>query len=127
LIELSGESEIALNVDMELQASDIGEELEKFQELMTPVGQGFRQIQYAVRKARIVDAKIIGKNAEHLKVLLAVGNQKWPAIYWSSADRFQRDFTVNSAVDCVFTLERNYFANNSVLQLTILDIQNHEA
>jgi single-stranded-DNA-specific exonuclease len=58
---------------------------------------------------------------------LAVGRRKWPAVYWGAADRFNLDFSLNSRVDCSFTMERNYYGANSSLQLNIIDMEPADA
>ena len=126
-VELAGEEEPELNIDLELKASEVRNDLEKFQNSLGPVGQEFQQICYMLRGVQIINVQTVGKDASHLKLLLSIAERKWPAIYWSAAERFPGDFDRNSLVDCAFTLERNYFGNNSHLQLNILDIQNHEA
>jgi single-stranded-DNA-specific exonuclease len=110
-------------VDLELEAELVTEELEAFQNRLEPVGMEFPQIHYLVRGARLENAQVIGKDQSHLRLLLAIGRRKWPAVYWSAAERLNRDFSLSSRVDCSFTLERNYFGGNSNLQLTILDME----
>ena len=126
-IELTGEVEPELDIDLELKPAELTEELERFQTALEPVGQEFQQIRYMVRNVRIENIQTVGKDAAHLRMLLSIAKRRWPAIYWSAGERFPGDFDINSLVDCAFTLERNYFGNNSNLQLTILDIRNHES
>lgn len=59
----------------------------------------------------------------HLKLTLSFGQYKWPALYWSAADRVGRDFDKGSVVDVAFRLGRNYYRNQSTLQITILDLK----
>lgn len=59
----------------------------------------------------------------HLKLTLAFGKYKWPALYWSAADRVGRDFDKGSIVDVAFRLGRNYYRNQASLQITILDLK----
>jgi single-stranded-DNA-specific exonuclease len=110
-------------IDLELDSALMTEDLEAFQNRLEPVGMDFPRISYLARGARIESAQVIGKDQSHLRLLLAIGSRKWPAIYWSAAERFNRDFSLNSLVDCSFTIERNYFGANSNLQLTIIDMQ----
>lgn len=126
-IELTGEEKPQLNIDLPLEAADLTEDLETFQQALEPVGQDFHPVHYMLRNIQIDSSEAIGKDASHLKLLLSIMNRKWPAVYWSATDRFQNDFSEQSPVDCVFTLERNYFGNNSNLRLTILDMCPHEA
>ncbi len=109
-------------VDLELPGDRVTEDLEKFQSRLEPMGMDFPPIRYLVRNAGIENAQVIGKDQSHLRLLLAIGNRKWPAVFWSAADRLNGDFSLGSRVDISFTVERNYFGGNSNLQLTIIDM-----
>ena len=61
--------------------------------------------------------------ANHLKLTLAYGEYRWPALYWESGDRQGKDFDTGSLVDVVFRLGRNYFRNQESLQLVVIDIK----
>ena len=61
--------------------------------------------------------------AHHLKLTLAYGEYRWPALYWESGDRQGKDFDTGSLVDVVFRLGRNYFRNQESLQLVVIDIK----
>jgi single-stranded-DNA-specific exonuclease len=124
-IELGNSEE--REIDLELRPDDMTEELEAFQKRLEPMGMEFPPISYLVRGARIESAQVIGKDQSHLKLLLAVGRRKWPAVYWGAADRFNLDFSLNSRVDCSFTMERNYYGANSSLQLNIIDMEPADA
>ncbi len=121
-IELSEDTGSRLEVDLELDDSELSEELESYQKIFEPVGMEFGELVYAVRSATIDSAQVIGKDGTHLKLLVSSGRRKWPAVYWSAADRLKKDFDAGSVVDCAFKLARNYYGNNSTLQLNIVDI-----
>ena len=126
-IGLSEEENLKMDIDLELDAQTVTEELERFQAALEPVGQAFQQIRYMAKNVQIESIQPVGRDASHLRLLISIANRRWPAIFWSAAARSPRDFDLNSNVDCVFTLERNYYGNNSHLQLNILDIRDHEA
>lgn len=121
-IELTDEQE-QVGPDLLLDSSELTEELEALQMRLEPTGMNFPPISYQCNAMRIENAQVIGKEQTHLRMALSTKRRKWPALYWSAADRMGRDFELQSLVDCVFTVERNYFAGNSNLQLTIISME----
>jgi single-stranded-DNA-specific exonuclease len=63
--------------------------------------------------------------AAHLKLTLAYGSYRWPALYWQAADKVGELFDVDSRIDVAFRLNRNYFRSQESLQLIILDLKPH--
>jgi len=59
----------------------------------------------------------------HLRLTLAFGEYKWPALYWHAADKVGKEFDVGTAVDVAFRMGRNYFRNQESLQITVLDLK----
>lgn len=122
-IELDAQEDSTLNLDLHLSPDMVTEQLEQFQASLEPRGMDFQEIRYMTSSAKIENCQVIGKDQYHLRLLLNIGRRKWPAVFWSSADRFPDDFQLQDTVQCAFTVERNYFGNNSNMQLNIIDIQ----
>jgi len=97
--------------------------LEELELSLQPQGQEFGRVVYMATGALIEDIQFMGKGQEHVKLTLGLGNHKWPAIMWNSADRVKRDIHLRSKVDIVFNLERNFWGTNKTLQLHVLDIR----
>ena len=116
--------EEVLTVDAELKPEHLTPELINLVELLEPYGEGNPPLIFLARGLSILEASVMGKSeVQHLRLLLDSGAYKWPAVYWSGAERLSRDFSLGDRVDVVFRLGRNYFQNRENLQLTILDIQ----
>jgi single-stranded-DNA-specific exonuclease len=117
-------SESSVDVDAELPASYLNPDLIKIVELFEPYGENNPPLVFLARGVVIENMDLMGKSEKnHLRLLLAAGKHKWPAVYWNSADRANRDFSRGDRVDIVFRLGRNYYMNKESLQLTIMDIK----
>ena len=116
--------EEVLTVDAELKPEHLTPDLINLVELLEPYGEGNPPLIFLARGLSILEASVMGKSeVQHLRLLLDSGAYKWPAVYWSGAERLSRDFSLGDRVDVVFRMGRNYFQNRENLQLTILDIQ----
>ncbi len=117
-------SEASLDIDAELPPAYLNPELIKTVELFEPYGESNPPLVFLSRGVRIENMELIGKNEQnHLRLLFAAGNYKWPAVYWNAASRANKDFSIGNTVDIVFRLGRNYYMNKESLQLTILDVK----
>ena len=75
----------------------------------------------------IAAADIVGKReANHLKLLLDFGQAKWPALWWSAAEKLERDFSVKDRIDLVFKVTVNRYAGQEQPQLEIIDARRSE-
>ncbi len=98
-------------------------ELIKVVELFEPYGEDNRPLQFLLRSAVLQEAVLMGNGeVRHLRLLLKSGSLSWPAVFWRSGERLNRDFSPGDSVDVVFRLGRNYYKNSETLQLTVLDI-----
>ena len=119
---LGAPSEI-LNVDAEIPPQYMNPELVRVVERLEPYGEANPPLVFLLKGARILSLDLIGrKEQSHVRLLLDSGQYKWPAVFWNSADRVNRDFALNDRVDVVFRLGRNYYQGQESLQLTVLDI-----
>ncbi len=98
-------------------------------ERMEPYGEEHPPLVFMIRQVVIEELTQMGTtDPQHLRMLIAAGSHKWPAVFWKSADRMGEDFSLGDKVDILFRLGRNYYRNTETLQLTILDIhRNAEA
>jgi single-stranded-DNA-specific exonuclease len=121
LDEMAGET--PLSIDAEVPVSCMNPELIKVVELFEPYGEDNRPLQFLLRSAVLQEAVLMGSGeVRHLRLLLKSGSLSWPAVFWRSGDRLNRDFSPGDSVDVVFRLGRNYYKNSETLQLTVLDI-----
>ncbi len=113
-----------LIIDAELPLTYLKPALNDVVELFEPYGESNPPLQFLVKGIKIESMDVMGKTEQkHLKLLLDSGTHKWPAVYWSAAERAEKDFRVGDKVDIVFRLGRNYFQHKEILQLTILDMK----
>lgn len=122
-IELGVEEE-TLEVDAELPLKYLNPELEKVVNRLSPYGVEAPPLVFMARGLMIEKADIVGKaEPGHLKLMLRGGDHLWPALFWNSADRYNRDFSLGDRVSALFHLRRNRYQNIDTLQLHLLDIK----
>ena len=93
-------------------------------DLFEPYGEGNPQLLFFSRKLKIVSADIIGKGEKkHLKLVLAGGKHKWPALFWNAAERLGRDFSLGDSIDVVYRLERNLFNGMETAQMIVQEVE----
>ena len=114
-------------VDAELPLDFLNPELGKVVELFAPFGQDHPPLTFLARRLGVADITIIGKNEDHVRLLLESGRHKWPAVFWGAADRVRIDFAKGDTVDAVFQLGTNFYQSRETQQLTILDIRPSES
>ena len=110
-------------IDAELPHECVTPELLDIADLFEPYGEGNVPLEFLVRGARIIDAAIIGKAGQHVKLTLDCGKFKWPALYWNAAELCGRDFAVKDRVDAVFRVSRNFFNGAVTPQMIITDLR----
>ena len=112
-----------IDIDAFLPDSYLSPEIIKICDKFEPYGEGNQPLNFVSKKAKLLDINFMGKGEKkHLKLLIEIGEFKWPAIFWNSAERVGRDFTKGDVVDVAYRVERNFYGGNETLQLNILDI-----
>ncbi len=110
-------------IDAELPHECVTPELLDIADCFEPFGEGNAPLQFLVRGVKIIDAAIIGKTGEHVKLTLDCGKFKWPALYWNAAERCGRDFAIKDRIDAVFRVSKNFFNGAVTPQMIITDLQ----
>lgn len=126
LMDCPEEGEEELAIDCALPSSYMTPDLIKVIEFFEPYGEKNPPLVLLMEGAVVEQVqKMNGKSgaAQHLRLQLAFGDYKWPALYWNAASHLGKDFDVGSYVDVAFRLGRNYFRNQESLQLTIIDLK----
>ncbi len=127
-INLESKSEEKIIIDAELPFSFMTPDTKSILERFEPFGQDNPPLSLMCKKAKILDANVMGKSERmHLKLNLDCGKHKWPAIFWGEAERLNRDFTVGDFVDIVFSIEQNIFNGSVTQQLILQDCIKSEA
>jgi single-stranded-DNA-specific exonuclease len=76
----------------------------------------------------IEDLNFIGKvESKHLRMTLAGGKHKWPALYWDAAVRvLNKDFGKGDRIDAVFNISRDWYRGVPTPQMMIIDMRRSE-
>ena len=120
-LEDVAEEEIA--IDAELPAKYLTPALEEIVQRFEPYGQANPQLRFMARNMVLEDVQIIGRDQEHLRLLLSGGGFKWPAVFWGGAERVRRDFDLHDRLDVVFEFSKNYYNGNETIQLVVIDVR----
>ena len=115
-----------VNIDCTLPEAYMTPDIIKVVEFFEPYGEKNPPLVFLMEGAVIENIQIMNNkngSVQHVKMTLAFGQYKWPALYWNAADRIGKDFDVGTSVDLAFRLGRNYFRNQETLQITILDLK----
>ena len=124
VIELEDNQDTTLQTDAEIPHDYLTPNLLKTIDLFEPYGEGNPQLLFFSRKLKIISADIIGKGEKkHLKLVLAGGKHKWPALFWNAAERLGRDFSLGDSIDVVYRLERNLFNGMETAQMIVQEVE----
>ena len=116
------EIEETMDIDAELPHEYLAPSLATLVERFEPYGEGNPQLVFMAKAVPILQIDIVGKQEKsHLKLLLDFGTHRWPALWWNSADRYNKDFTSTDRLDVAFRLQKNYWNGQETPQLVILD------
>jgi single-stranded-DNA-specific exonuclease len=125
------EVEDSIRIDAELPPGYLTPRLIALVETFEPYGEQNPPLQFLIRSALVEDLQYLNKSKGngpgHLKLQLAYGEYRWPAVYWNAAELVGVDFNIGEEVDVVFKMGRNYFRNNETLQLTVVGLRRHKS
>ena len=122
-VQLEDEQEEELAIDAELPPKYLTPDLESLVKRFEPYGQTNPQLRFLARNMVLEEVQIIGRDQEHLRLLLSGGGYKWPSVFWGAADRAGRDFQLRDRLDVVFEFSKNYYNGNETVQLVVQDIR----
>lgn len=125
-ITLGDEVEGEVEIDAELPPRYLNPDLESVVVRFEPYGQGNPELRFLARKMVVEEMQIIGRDQDHLRLLLSGGGYKWPAVYWSAADKVRKEFDLRDRVDVVFEFTKNFYNGNETVQLVIVDMRRSE-
>ena len=99
-------------------------EIIKIVDIFEPYGAENKELTFATNKIPVDSATIVGKKEpQHLKLSFDCGKFKFPAMYWSQGERFQKDIFIGEKYNILYNMNRNYFNGISTNQIIILDLQ----
>lgn len=111
-----------LTIDAEISPVHIGNELWQDLKKLAPFGEGNREPVLGVRGAVIQSFRSLGKDNEHLKLMVQLENKTFDAIAFNIATDTSY-LAEGMKVDLACTLGENTWAGTTRLQLRVLDIQ----
>ncbi len=119
------ESEV-LTIDAELSHDEIvrlgSTGLESLLERLEPYGEGFRPLTFLTRSVRVFQADLVGKpKNNHLKLLVSLGANRWPALWWDGAERDGTVIKKDAEVDLVYRVDRDRWRGADARRLTVLE------
>jgi single-stranded-DNA-specific exonuclease len=121
------QTEETIDIDAELPHEYLTPALAELVDRLEPYGEGNQPLVFMAKKVPILQVDIVGKQEKsHLKLLLDFGTNRWPALWWNSAERYKKDFTESDLVDVAFRLQRNYWNGQETPQLVIVDARKAE-
>lgn len=119
-----------ISIDAQLPPEYLTPKLISLVESFEPYGEGNPPLQFLIEGARVDEIQLLNRNRGngpgHVKLQLAFGQYRWPALYWNAAEDVGVVFQEKDEVDVVFRMGRNYFRNNETLQLTVVALRKHK-
>ena len=128
-IELGEEREgQTVYIDAELPSDYLTPDLLNLVDRFAPYGKENEPLMFMAKNLIIEDLNFIGKvESKHLRMTLAGGKYKWPAVYWDAAVRVvNKEFGKGDRVDAVFTLSRDWYKGIATPQMMITDLRKSE-
>jgi single-stranded-DNA-specific exonuclease len=124
-IELGEAAEESICIDAELPFEYLGPEILNLTDRFAPYGNDNEPLTFLAKKLSVEDVNFFGKNeSKHLKMTLAGGKYKWPAVYWGAAERLlNKEFGKGDKIDAVFNVSRDWYKGIATPQMTIIDLK----
>jgi single-stranded-DNA-specific exonuclease len=107
--------------DAFINFSDISMDSYKFFQSLGPFGLGNPEPTFITQQVKVLQAKKIGQNKEHLKLTLGHNGAEWNGIAFNQATSYEASI---SEIDIVYSVEKDKF-NRYSLQLLIHNIRPH--
>lgn len=113
----------SLKVDLELDLSNITDELFVDINSLSPFGMGNPEPTFVSSSIEVVNAFLVGKDKKHLKMYLKQGNGGvFEAIGFGMGEMCDQ-LSPNAPIDIVYTINENTWNGRSSLQLKLKDIK----
>ena len=108
-----------LNIDLELETSDVTENLIKDISRLEPFGASNPSPTFAIKDFKLIQKKLMGSNKEHLRLTVEKDGLQFNAIWWSYGDI---GLSPNDTLDIAFAPQLNTFNGKTSIQLIIKDV-----
>ena len=110
-----------LKIDLEIDFKFLNWGLQKTIASFEPTGLGNPTPTFATKKVNIFEARTVGKEGKHLKLVLEKNGKVINAIAFGFGDLITKA-TQGSQIDIAYVLEENVWNNEKTLQLRVRDI-----
>ncbi len=127
LIEIAGNKiteedlQPELEVEAEVNLSDVDEENYNFLQRLEPYGMGNPSPRFVAWGLKVESFRKVGKEGEHLKLALADGSEKRNAIFFSY---FDREIDLQKPVDALFSINQNEWGGKVSYEMRCLSMKN---
>jgi single-stranded-DNA-specific exonuclease len=109
-----------IKVDLELPLNQLRPAMIQELELLEPTGFGNPQVNLVSRGLQVKDARLVGKEARHLKLVVTDGRITYDAIAFGQGEWLPE---LPLAIDLLYRYEVNEFNGQSRLQLNVRDLK----
>lgn len=115
-------SEPILNIESEIRLEDTNWEMWKFLSELEPYGQANPRPIFSTKNALVRNAKTIGKDGKHLKLVIAQGNHTREAVGFGFGKEYG-GVIPGKPIDIAYEVDANEWNGEKRLQLKIKDIK----
>ncbi len=113
----------AIQADLEIDPSEVNLALLRELAMFEPWGSANEEPVFISRGVRITDSKRIGKEQQHLKLMLKTeGRYPLPALWWQSGDLADH-LHPGDAIDLCYRAQLNLFNGSTTVQLCVEDLR----
>lgn len=111
-----------LTIDCELPFSAINRTMYNEIQALAPFGMGNPEPVFATKDVTVVDKRILGREANHLKLFVRQGNTSFEAIAFGMAEQAE-DIHIGSTIDLAYVIDENTWNGTTKMQLKVKDIK----
>jgi len=119
-----------ISIDAELPLDYLTPDLLNVADCFAPYeNDNNKPLAFLAKNLIVEDLNFIGKpESKHLKLTIAGGKHKWPALYWDAAVRvMNKEFGKGDRVDAVFNISRDWYKGIDTPQMMIIDLKKSKA
>jgi single-stranded-DNA-specific exonuclease len=110
-----------LKIDCEIKFDQINPGLVEWINKFEPTGLGNPGPTFMSKDVEIVEIKVVGRDAKHLKLKLKQDEHVFDSIFFGGGEKYSK-LTSRSKIDVVYSIEENVWNGYKNLQLKIKDI-----
>ena len=111
-------------VDAEVPAEYITPDLLKIIDMFEPYGNENDELLFVSKNLPVCDGMIVGKKEPyHLKLTFDCGKYKFPAMFWSAGDKWNKEVKPGSLCDVLFSVNKNIYNGNITPQMIISELE----